>query len=313
MNRSGRRKKLNKSWTPRLLRNLVKSYVEMGCQSKWAVILATHPNDFGSFDSNDIGIKARKMGLTACTTAKECNKCLDDYLKSHSRLTRPLTSFGAIDGGNRQHQQMDFDDEEIDDDDEDMNEKDMSPVEEEFPAKWSFTGGQTTSSSSSAKVSDGGSSNSLNMAEERTVFTPSSVAEKPVVPKIHVPFAPHVVDKKQYMLVCFVRVPGVTYELEFPTDHSFVISMSRKPLTEEVCKEIVTMAQDEEIPEVRNLDVNKVFTSALSTSQTISLPFEVVPSESRVKTSLNLVGFYLKKKQHVTLNAEETLEFRKSQ
>ena len=103
----------------------------------------------------------------------------------------------------------------------------------------------------------------------------------------------------------------MNYEIAFPTDHSFVISMSLKPLTEEVCKEIVSLAQDEEIPEVRNLDVNKVFTSALSTTQTICLTFEVVPSESKVKTSLNLVGFYLKKKQPVTLSSEETLDFRK--
>jgi hypothetical protein len=58
-----RLKSTNKKWTKEQLEALVRHYEEFGMKPNWVQIYSCFPNDFGGFDPNDIGSKARKIGL----------------------------------------------------------------------------------------------------------------------------------------------------------------------------------------------------------------------------------------------------------
>ena len=60
-----------KSWEKEMLNRLCDHYVQSAFKTQWARILASHPNEYGSFNANDIGTKARSIGLDRAKSLEE--------------------------------------------------------------------------------------------------------------------------------------------------------------------------------------------------------------------------------------------------
>jgi len=131
---------------------------------------------------------------------------------------------------------------------------------------------------------------------EKSIFTPSSAST--IFAKSGVLLAPQILLKPSYVLLSWPLIPGIQFSFTFPDNFSVEITLRYDPFPDSQCIELLALADDKDVPsDLRTYDIRKIFTAPQQTQQKIVFPFEIVSALAEAKTTLNLVGIKIIRKE----------------